>query len=152
MNHNLSQITNYFQYNDQLAAGGQPTAEQLEIAKNEGFEAIVNISTPSARNFLHEEAQVVETLGMDYFHFPVDCSNLRPVHFTAFKNIMNALEGKKVFVHCGGNIKTSNLLHMYHVIEGQAKESESLEILKKIQQPEPKWFEYFKSFGMIGLS
>jgi protein tyrosine phosphatase (PTP) superfamily phosphohydrolase (DUF442 family) len=143
-------IQNYYQYNECLAAGAQPTAQQIAALKENGFEAVVNISPVSARNALKEEAEVVERLQMDYIHFPVDCSNLRPIHYLAFKGIMNGLEGRKVFVHCGGNIKSSNLLHMYHVLENGIDERESLVTLRKIQNPEEKWFRYFKMMGMQG--
>jgi hypothetical protein len=69
-----------------------------------------------------------------------------------FKNIMKGLAGKKVFVHCGGNIKSSNLIHMYNVLEHGVSEKESIKELKRIQQPEEKWFDYFKRMGLQGLS
>jgi protein tyrosine phosphatase (PTP) superfamily phosphohydrolase (DUF442 family) len=145
-------IQNYFQYTDSLSSGAQPTQEQIAALKNNGFDVIVNISPVSTRNAIKDEAQLVEQLQMDYIHFPVDCSNLRPLHYNTFKGIMNGLEAKKVFVHCGGNIKSSNLLHMYHVLEKGIDEKESLQTLRKIQNPEEKWFNYFKKMGMQGIS
>ncbi len=141
-------INNYYQYNQNLASGAQPTAEQIAELKKEGFEVVFNISPSSTRNALLNEAALVEQNKMDYIHFPVDCSNLRPIHFQTFRGILNGVEGKRVFVHCGGNIKSSNLIHMYHVIEKQMDEAESLEILRKIQDPEEKWFTYFRQHGM----
>lgn len=145
-------ISNYFQYKPTLASGAQPSSSDIEKLKEEGFEAIVNISPSSSRNALQDEANIVEKTAMHYVHFPVDCSNLQPIHYMAFSGIMNGLRDKKVFVHCGGNIKSSNLIHMYEVLENQADELESLKTLKKIQNPEQKWFEYFKSFGMKGIN
>lgn len=145
------QISNFYQYNHSLASGAQPTPEQIEQLSLNGFEAIVNISPLSAKNALKEEALLVEKYTMDYVHFPIDCSNLRPVHYTTFKGIMNGLKGKKIFVHCGGNIKSSNLLHMYHVLEEGMNEAESLKTLKKIQEPEEKWHSYFGLMGMQAL-
>lgn len=144
-------ISNYHQYSNTLAAGAQPSESDISVLKNEGFDAIVNISPASARNALQNEAIIVENSNMYYVHFPVDCSNLQPVHYMAFSGIMNGLRDKKVFVHCGGNIKSSNLIHMYDVLENRGNERESLKTLKKIQNPEEKWFDYFKSFGMEGV-
>lgn len=144
-------IQNYYQYNETLASGAQPTPGQIAALREKGFEAVVNISPVSARNALREEADLVEKQQMDYVHFPVDCSNLRPLHYTTFKGIMDGLENKKVFVHCGGNIKSSNLLHMYHVLEKGVNETESLQTLKRIQNPEEKWFRFFKAMGMQGI-
>lgn len=143
-------IGNFYRYNDQLASGAQPSVDQIIDLKNEGFEVIFNISPSSTRNALHNEAEITEKLGMDYVHFPVDCSHLRPIHYQTFEGIMKGLKQKKVFVHCGGNIKSSNLIHMYDVIVNGKNERESLETLYKIQQPEDKWFDYFRQWGMKG--
>ena len=65
----IHQISNYFEYNDKLAAGGQPTPEQIEELKKSGFDVVVNISPVSAKNALHNEHQLVEQNGMDYLFF-----------------------------------------------------------------------------------
>ena len=146
-----STIGNFYQYSGELAAGAQPTVDQFIDLKDDGFDVIFNISPYSTRNAIHNEGEIIEKLGMHYVHFPIDCSSLKPIHYKTFEGIMNGLKEKKVFVHCGGNIKSSNLIHMYHVIENQVDEVESLHTLKKIQNPEQKWFDYFKSFGMKGV-
>lgn len=145
-------IPNFYKYSELLASGAQPSADQLNELKGYGCEVVVNISPVSAKNYLKDEAQLVEGMKMEYIHFPVDCSNLRPLHYKVFSGILKGLEGKRTFVHCGGNIKSSCLIHMYQVIEKHSDESQSLQIMKKIHQPEEKWFQYFKSMGMQGLS
>lgn len=145
------EIQNYFKHSINLSSGAQPTIAQIAKLKEFGFEAIINISTPSAKNAISEEAILVEKNGMDYVHFPVDCSNLKPLHYQTFKGIINGFENKKTFVHCGANIKSSNLIHMYQVLEMGKSEEESLKELCKIQNPENKWFEYFKTMGMQGI-
>jgi protein tyrosine phosphatase (PTP) superfamily phosphohydrolase (DUF442 family) len=149
MNHTIER---YFEYNPLLSSGAQPTAEEIAALKAEGFQAVVNISPASAGNFLKNEAIIVESLKMDYVHLPVDYYNLRPVYYHTFKGIMNGLKDKKVFVHCGGNIKSSSFLHIYNVLENNIDEKESLITLRKIQNPEEKWFTYFKMVGMKGIS
>lgn len=150
--HKLEKINNYYAYSELLSAGGQPTAEQLGILKEAGVELILNISPVSARNALHNEHQLVEILRMDYVHFPVDCSNLRTFHYATFRNILKSAEAKKTFVHCGANIKSSNLIHMYQVLEKGLNEKDSLQVLLSIQQPEEKWFRYFHELGMQNMN
>lgn len=147
----MKNIENYFEYNHNLSAGAQPTAEQIAWLKENGVEAIVNISPVSTKNYLKEEAALIEQLDMAYVHFPIDCSNLKAHHYLTFKGILDGLKGKKTFVHCGGNIKTSNLIHMYHVLEKDVNEAESAHQLLQVQTPEEKWLNYFKRFGMEGL-
>ncbi len=148
----VADILNYFSYGEKLAAGGQPTVDQIKSLKDDGVETIVSISPASTPNYLQEEALLTEQLELEYIHYPIDCSNLKPDHYKIFRNILKALENKKVFIHCGGNIKTSNLIHMYMVLEHGVPEEESLLELKKIQLPEDKWFNYFKEMGMQGIS
>ena len=144
-------IQNYFEHNQTLASGAQPTIDQINELKKQDFEVIVNISTPSAKNAITDEAIYVEKSGMDYVHFPVDCSHLRPTHYLTFKGIIQGFENNKIFVHCGANIKSSNLIHMYQVLENGKNEEDSLNELCKIQIPENKWYDYFKSMGMKGI-
>lgn len=148
----VNQIINYYRYGDQLAAGGQPTPEQIKSLKDEGVEVLVSISPTSTKNYLPEEAKIAETLQMHYIHFPIDCTKLEDIHYKTFKSILDSITNKKAFIHCGGNIKSSNLIHMYNVLEKGMDEEKSLRELKKIQQPEEKWFHYFKKMGMQGLN
>jgi protein tyrosine phosphatase (PTP) superfamily phosphohydrolase (DUF442 family) len=148
----LSRIPNFFRYSDILSAGGQPTPKQFEHLKESGVEVVINISPVSARNAYREEHETVEKLNMDYIHFPIDCSNLRDIHYITIRALLNAAEGKKIFMHCGANIKTSNLVHMYQVLEKGEDEASSLRTLLRIQKPEAKWFAYFRKMGMLGLA
>jgi len=143
-------IQNFFQYTDKLAAGAQPSIDDIIDLKNEGYEVIINISPSSTRNALKSEAEITEKTGLYYVHFPIDCSNLKTLHYKTFEGIMNGLSSKKIFVHCGANIKSSNLIHMYRVLVEKIDEAESLKTLFQIQHPEDKWFEYFRLFGMKG--
>lgn len=141
-------ISNFYQYNPLLSSGAQPSTDDISALKNDGYEVIVNFSPASARNALSNEAQIVESLKMDYIHFPVDCSNLRPIHYNTFKGIMNGVSGKKTFVHCGGNIKSSNLIFMYQTLECGIDKNDAMTTLMKIQNPESKWFDYFQLMGI----
>lgn len=141
-------IENFFQYTNKLAAGAQPSIDDIIDLKNEGYEVIINISPSSTRNALKNEAEITEKTGLYYVHFPIDCSNLKTLHYKTFEGILNGFKGKKVFIHCGANIKSSNLIHMYQVLVEKIDEAESLKTLYQIQQPEEKWFNYFRVFGL----
>lgn len=144
-------IPNFYSYSLLLASGAQPTELDLHALQEEGYEVVINISPSSAKNALSHEALLVENLKMGYMHFPIDCSNLRPFYYNCFSHIMQSVIHKKVFVHCGGNIKSSNLIHMFHVLECNIPLEESYNTLLQIQNPEPKWLHYFKEMGMKGI-
>jgi len=141
-------ICNYFKYSENLSAGGQPTTEQLKELKKKGVKTIVNLSPASTKNYLPKEAVLVEELEMDYVHFPVDCSNLKPSHYTMFSNILKECKDVETFVHCGGNIKTSNFIFMYKVLEERMNKNEAMAELELIQHPEEKWLKYFEAMGI----
>lgn len=147
----LENIPNFFNVDETYATGAQPDTKGLKELKDSGYTAILNLSPGSTPNFLPDEAKIVESEGMDYVHYPVDCSNLRKIHYIMFSKILKGFDSGKVFIHCGGNIKSSNLMHMYNVLERGLDEKESYNELLKIQNPEEKWHAYFKDFGMKGL-
>lgn len=147
---NEKDIPRFFKVNKSFATGAQPTAAGIKLLKENGYTAIVNISPVSTPNYLSDEGELTENLNMEYVHYPVDCSNLKERHYKMFSQILNGLEGEQVFIHCGGNIKSSNLMHMYRVIEQKEDEKNSLDDLLKIQNPEEKWFDYFRRFGLAG--
>ncbi|MDA3956159.1 hypothetical protein [Oceanispirochaeta sp.] len=145
-------IPRYFEVNETYATGAQPSIEGLELLKEKGFTAVLNLSPGSTPNYLPSEAEAVESLDMTYVHYPVDCSNLRSIHYNMFSGILKGFGKEKVFIHCGGNIKSSNLMHMYNVLEEKLDEKESYNQLLQIQQPEEKWHVYFRQFGLTGIS
>jgi hypothetical protein len=50
-----NQIINFYRYDHRIAAGGQPTPEQIQGLKDEGVEVLVSISPTSTKNYLPEE-------------------------------------------------------------------------------------------------
>ncbi|MDO9154405.1 MAG: hypothetical protein Q7U47_12020 [Paludibacter sp.] len=67
-----------------MAAGAQPSVDDFIELKNEGYDVIFNISPYSTRNAIHNEAEIIEKIGLFYVHFPIDCSNLKPLHYNGF--------------------------------------------------------------------
>ncbi|MDC7233872.1 MAG: protein tyrosine phosphatase family protein [Spirochaetales bacterium] len=147
----MSNIPNFFKVSESVATGAQPPVEGLQELKEAGYTAVLNLSPRSTPNYLPQEAEIVESQGMDYVHYPVDCSHLKKNHYTMFSKIMQGFSDARVFIHCGGNIKSSNLMHMYNVLESDMDEKDSYNELLKVQTPEEKWIRYFRDFGMKGL-
>ena len=141
-------LPNYVSVNDALATGAQPSLEGLEELKNRGFTALLNLSPSSTPNFLPREGAEAEKLGLRYVHYPVDCTRLYPEQYRLFAGIMKGMEGEKLFVHCGGNVKSSGFLHLYQVLEEGRSEEESFGDLLKAQTPDEKWLDYFRSHGL----
>ena len=56
-----------------------------------------------------------------------------------FFAVMQAREGKHVFVHCAMNMRVSAFLYLYRVVTQQAAPEEALGDLYRIWQPNPTW-------------
>lgn len=140
----MNAIPQFHAYDALLASAGQPAPEHFQQLAQEGYAAVVNLSTPDARNALSNEALLVQQSGMQYLHFPIDCTALKPQHYLIFRGIMDGLKGKKVLVHCGANIKSSAMLQLYRSLSKGQNPGLSLDELHQIQQPEQKWLNYFE--------
>ena len=133
---------------DKLATGAQPAARDLGWLREQGFDAVVNLNLPTARNYLPEEASLVEGLGMKYVALPIDCSRLSEDQYLAFQRAMESLPDARVFVHCAANIKSSGFVHVYRVKGRGEDPKSSLEALEDIGAGhEPKWHAWFERMG-----
>src|SRR5512147_1703691 len=108
-----SDIYNYLKVNDQLVTGGQPTAEQLKSAAAEGFVTVINLATIDPRYSLEDEAGLVDSLGMTYYHIPVEWENPTESDFTAFEEHMAHLPPGKTLIHCAANYRVTAFYSLY---------------------------------------
>lgn len=82
--------------------GGQPSREDLQKLREEGFKSIVNLRTEGEEDQPlgpQEEGEVVRGLGMEYVHIPVSMDTLGKNTVDAFGTRLSTLP-KPVFVHC----------------------------------------------------
>ncbi|HEY3450755.1 MAG TPA: protein tyrosine phosphatase family protein [Myxococcales bacterium] len=142
-----SPIENFQVINDRLATAAQPAAEDFAWLREQGFEAVINLSTPTARNFVPEESKLALESGMAYVHAPVDCSELTPEHYKVVRGLLEAFSGRKVLLHCAGNVKSSGLAHIYRVHELKEDRQRLRAELENQGWHEPKWFKYFDQLG-----
>jgi protein tyrosine phosphatase (PTP) superfamily phosphohydrolase (DUF442 family) len=95
----LSDISNYREYSPNFASSGQPTKEQLELLRDEGFERIVYIAFSNSGKAFADEDVVVKELGMDYVHVPVIWDQPTAADFYAFDGSMQRDADRKTLLH-----------------------------------------------------
>ncbi len=142
-----TRIPNYQDVTPSLATAAQPAANDFTWLRQQGFEAVINVSTPTAKNFLADEARLAMEAGLAYVHAPVDCTNLVPGHYAVVKGLLDAFSGKKVLLHCAGNVKSSGLAHIYRVRELGEDREKLRHALQAQGWHEPKWYRYFDQMG-----
>jgi protein tyrosine phosphatase (PTP) superfamily phosphohydrolase (DUF442 family) len=106
-------IFNYKQVDDQIITGGQPTADQLRSAAKEGITTVINLATISPDSPLQDEAGLVRSLGMNYYHIPVAWGNPEEGDFAAFESVMEQIPAGKTLIHCAANFRVTAFYSLY---------------------------------------
>ena len=138
----LTTITNYHPLSDLLGSGGQPTAEQFALIHKAGYQIVINLALPTTKNALANEGELVTQLGMNFIHIPVQWEQPTISDFMQFQYIMKACEQKKVFIHCGLNMRVSCFLFLYRVIILKMDIHQAGKEITKIWQPNEVWQQF----------
>jgi len=109
----IESIYHYRKVDDQLITGGQPTEEQLRALADEGFRTVINLAPISPRYSLDDEPRLVQSLGMQYHHIPIDWDNPTAGDFSAFEALMRALPEQKIFIHCAANFRVTAFYSLF---------------------------------------
>ena len=110
---NLQDITNFVALTDDIGSSGQPTREQFQSIAEAGYAAVINLAMPDSDHAISEEGSLVTALGMSYVHIPVNFAAPTVDDLRQFIGVMQALEGRKVWVHCVVNARVSAFLYHY---------------------------------------
>jgi protein tyrosine phosphatase (PTP) superfamily phosphohydrolase (DUF442 family) len=100
---------------DQTITGGYPTTEQLKAAAAEGYQTVINLATSKSENWIPEEADRVHSLGMAYYHIPVNWENPQPSDFAKFEEVMSQTGERKKLIHCQANFRVTAFYSLYAI-------------------------------------
>ncbi|MEM7779666.1 MAG: protein tyrosine phosphatase family protein [Pseudomonadota bacterium] len=140
----IESIFNYVKINDTLSTSGQPTVEQFTAIRDAGFQSVINLLPSGHENSLDDEAEIVRELGLDYTHIPVDFKNPTAANFDDFTKVMQASEGRKIWVHCAVNARVSVFVARYRRdVLGEAKETAHAPI-SEVWEPFGVWKGYLQ--------
>jgi protein tyrosine phosphatase (PTP) superfamily phosphohydrolase (DUF442 family) len=133
-------ILNFIRIGDSVGTGGQPTQEQFEAARGEGYQAVVNLAPSNAENHaLADEDRVVGSLGMAYHHIPVEWASPTLEHFNAFVKTMESLKDKKVLVHCAANFRVTMFYALYATRNEGWSEQQADDLIARIWESRPDY-------------
>lgn len=88
--------------NDDVTVGAQPSVDQLEKLRQQGFRSIVNLRTEGEEEqplSPAEEGRKVSALGMTYYHEPVDSKEMSEAQVDRFRERFADLP-TPVYAHC----------------------------------------------------
>lgn len=135
----LRDIINYYEADERIATSGQPGREQFGDIAAAGYQAIINLALPDSRGALSDEDEIVSALDLAYFHIPVNFETPRLQDLELFFDLMRALEGKRIWVHCAMNYRVSCFLYLYrkHVLD--MPDEQAARAMREIWQPQGAW-------------
>ncbi len=111
---NLENILNYKKINNNISTSGQPKEQEFKLILENEFDIVINLALWNSSNAIENEDKIVTSLGMRYFHIPVDFENPSIEDLQIFLNLLNAMKDKKVYVHCALNYRASAFMYVYH--------------------------------------
>jgi uncharacterized protein (TIGR01244 family) len=110
----VESILNFIRIDERIGTGGQPTREQLEAARDAGYQAVINLAPDNADNHaLPCEAAWVAALGLSYHHIPVEWTKPEAAQFHAFEAAMRNTRHQKVLIHCAANFRVTAFFALY---------------------------------------
>jgi uncharacterized protein (TIGR01244 family) len=146
----LSAIYHFRSLDGRLGTSGQPTEAQFQTIRQAGFEVVINLALPTSDNAIPNEGSIVTALGMSYVHIPVNFQQPSADDFEAFCQVMDAFEGRRVFVHCAANMRVSAFVYLYRVLRQAAEPARAEKDLYAIWQPDEVWDQFMqKELGRL---
>lgn len=138
----ITSIYNYHPLNEKLATSGQPTEGQLAQIKHHGYQRVINLAPHSAENALANEAELVNGLGLEYIHLPVDFRNPDEDSFHTFCELLDSSTDQKVWLHCAANMRVSAFVYRYRIMQQGCDHEEALRDLHRIWKPWGVWKKF----------
>ncbi|GAB4405710.1 MAG: hypothetical protein OHK0052_27520 [Anaerolineales bacterium] len=141
----LEDIRAYQPITPLLATSGQPTEAQIKAIARAGFEVVVNLGLNDAEYALPDEASSVAQTGMDYVHLAVPWTAPNREHFEQFCAAMQTNAGRKIYVHCVANMRTSVFVALYRSIYLGELRAYTFAKVQQIWSPNERWQKFIES-------
>ena len=132
---------NFLQLSDSLFTGGMPKADQLTDAAKQGVKVVINLAPHDVPHALPDEAELVNSLGMQYINIPVNWNTPTKEGLDKFMDAMDEHKDRKILVHCEANFRASAFVSMYRILREGWKPDEALGVMHKIWDEDayPVW-------------
>ena len=137
----IATITNYLKLSNRLATAGQPTMAEFTAVQDAGYPVVVNLALPSSTNALPDEAAIVQNLGLEYIHIPVQWEQPTIADLQRFFAVLDR-DDRPVFVHCALNMRVSAFVYLYRRLRQGVSAEIAIADLHRIWEPNPVWQQF----------
>lgn len=109
---------------------GQPDAETLRKAKENGLRVVLNLRDPSESEW--DERSAVEDLGMIYYNVPVQAIGpFTRESFSRIETLLEDHEGDEILIHCSSSNRVGGWFATYLVEKRGMSVDEALAVGRK---------------------
>ncbi|MBT8141940.1 MAG: phosphatase [Gammaproteobacteria bacterium] len=141
----MTDLHRYLQYSDIFASSSQPSEDELKLIADAGVERVIYIALNDSHGALENEAAIVQKLGMEYVHIPVDFKNPTLQDFQEFVQVMQASPETKTLLHCQVNLRASTFSFLYRALFLDVPVSQAKQDMDSIWEPNQDWFKFIKT-------
>jgi protein tyrosine phosphatase (PTP) superfamily phosphohydrolase (DUF442 family) len=131
----LETVRNFQVVDETLSSAGQIGYDQIPLLAEEGFDVVVNLAIADERRN-GQEGFLVAQNGLTYVHIPVDWERPELADVEMFFDVMQANEGRKVFVHCFANMRASAFVYMYRTLVEGVPDAEARATMNEVWDPD----------------
>jgi protein tyrosine phosphatase (PTP) superfamily phosphohydrolase (DUF442 family) len=134
-------IYNFLALSENLFTGGMPKADQMTDAAQRGVQVVINLAPHSVPDALPNEAELVSSLGMQYFNIPVNWNTPTKDGLDRFMTAMDENTDKKILVHCQANFRATAFVALYRILRQGWNTTDAMGDMHKIWDAEdyPMW-------------
>lgn len=124
---------------DWLWTSGQLSEQDIGSLPALGIEAVINLALPTSSNALPGEAELVVRQGISYFQIPVVWENPQLDQLEQFFSLLEALEGRRLWVHCAMNMRVSAFIYLYRRLVRAESEAAAAYPMCEVWEPNETW-------------
>ncbi len=132
-------LPNRIDYSVSLTTSGQPTVAELAQIAAAGYDRVIFLAFTNHSKAIAHEDEIVEGLGLQFIHIPVDWESPTLADFTAFTAVMQTHSGGRTLVHCEVNLRASVFGFLYRVLYEGADIDDAMSLMHSIWVPNDTW-------------
>lgn len=135
---------NFLRISDVVTSSGVVGPEGLAVLGHEGYDAVINLLPDDSEWAVADESEIVGRQGLTYVHIPVDFEAPTAADLDAFTAALDALEGRRVHLHCAANFRVTAFYGLYAVARGTHTVAEADALAQRFWDPadHPVWAEF----------
>ena len=128
----ITQERNFYQFTPNVLTSGQPSADTLATAAEDGIQVVINLVPESEGIYNPDEQSILEAQGIEYIHVPVTWRNPQSEEFNAFIAAMDTVGERTVLVHCWSNARGSAMVTAHRAMQSPQTQDDELARLETI--------------------